>query len=107
MSVEIAGHASDGRRVSLRFVESEHRDRIARARRTLRERGLSALLIFAQESHYYLTGFDTTGYVYFQCGVLTAEDGPLVLLTRRPDLSQALDTTLYDDIRIWLNAEGA
>lgn len=107
MGVEIAARAADGRPVRLRFAEAEHRDRIARARQRLREKGLSALLIFAQESHYYLTGFDTTGYVYFQCGVLTADDGPLVLLTRPPDQSQALDTSLYDDIHIWLNAEDA
>ena len=36
----------------------------------LRRRGLDALLVFAQESHYYLTGYDTAGYVFFQVGVL-------------------------------------
>jgi Xaa-Pro dipeptidase len=93
------------RSVTLRFARSEHEDRIARARKAMQEKGLSALLIFAQESHYYLTGYDTSGYVFFQCGVLTANDGPKVLLTRTPDRSQAEDTSLYDDIRIWLNAE--
>jgi Xaa-Pro dipeptidase len=72
----------------------------------LRRRGLAALLVFAQESHYYLTGFDTAGYVFFQVGVVAADEKPTVLLTRRPDLRQAQDASLYDDIRIWLNAEG-
>ncbi|HSI40934.1 MAG TPA: Xaa-Pro peptidase family protein [Xanthobacteraceae bacterium] len=94
-----------GRAVTLRFERAEHEDRIARARAALRAKGVSALLVFAQESHYYLTGYDTSGYVFFQCGVLTADEGPKVLLTRRPDQSQAEDTSLYDDIRIWLNAE--
>ncbi len=94
-----------GRNVTLRFPRSEHEDRIANARKAMREKGLSALLIFAQESHYYLTGYDTSGYVFFQCGVLTADEGPKVLLTRTPDKSQAEDTSLYDSIRIWLNAE--
>lgn len=94
-----------GRKVTLRFEKQEHEDRIARTRAIMKERGLSALLIFSQESHYYLTGYDTSGYVYFQCGVLTANEGRKVLLTRRPDQSQAEDTSLYEDIRIWLNAE--
>jgi hypothetical protein len=48
----------------------------------------------------HLTGFDTAGFVFFQVGVLTA-----VLLTRTPDKRQAETTSLYDEIRIWLNAE--
>lgn len=95
----------DGRTVTLRFDRTEHEDRIARTRAILRERDLAALLVFAQESHYYLTGYDTSGYVFFQCGVVTADEGRKVLLTRRPDQSQAEDTSLYEDIRIWLNAE--
>jgi Xaa-Pro dipeptidase len=93
--------------VTLRFEAGEHRDRQARARAALAQRGLDALLVFAQESHYWLTGFDTSGYVFFQVGVLTADERPTVLLTRRPDLRQAQVSSLYDDIRIWLNAEGA
>lgn len=96
-----------GRPVSLRFPPEEHRSRIAAARAELRRRGLAALLVFAQESHLYLTGFDTAGYVFFQCGVLTADDRPMLLLTRRPDLAQALDASLYDEVRVWYDAEGA
>lgn len=44
-------------------------------------RGLDALLIFRQESMYWLTGYDTFGYVFFQCLVLGA-DGRMTLLTR-------------------------
>jgi Xaa-Pro dipeptidase len=96
-----------GRDVTLRFEAAEHRGRLVRARQELKRRGLDALLVFAQESHYYLTGFDTSGYVFFQVGVVTADERPTVLLTRRPDLRQAQVSSLYDDIRIWLNAEGA
>ena len=92
--------------MQLHFTREEHEARIEAARRQLRERGLSALLLFAQESHFYLTGFDTTGYVFFQCAVLTADDQPITLLTRRPDLQQARDTSIITDIRIWYDAEG-
>jgi Xaa-Pro dipeptidase len=104
---EIAATSAGGRPVSLRFPAAEHAARLATARAEMRRRGLDALLVFAQESHYYLTSFDTAGYVFFQAGVVTADDRPTVLLTRRPDLRQAEVASLYDDIRIWLNAEGA
>lgn len=101
------GRTASGRSVALRFPEAEHRARLDRTRAILAERGLDAILIFAQESHFYLTGYDTAGYVFFQAGVVTASDGPLVLLTRTPDKRQAEVASLYDEVRIWLNAEGA
>jgi Xaa-Pro dipeptidase len=104
---EIAAATASGRTVTLRFEKAEHDTRLAATRAELKRRGLSALLVFAQESHYYLTGFDTAGYVFFQVGIVTADDRPTVLLTRRPDLRQAQVASLYDDVRIWLNAEGA
>ena len=55
---------------------------------------------------YWLTGYDTFGYCFFQCLVLRA-DGDLVLLTRAPDLRQAQHTSLLEDIRIWVDREGS
>jgi len=52
--------------MALHFERSEFAARISRARAALREADLAALLIFAQESHYYLTGFDSSGFVFFQ-----------------------------------------
>ena len=104
---EIEAVTAGGRPVQLRFSAAEHAGRLARTRASLRARGLDALLVFAPESHYWLTGLDTSGYVFFQVGVITADERATVLLTRRPDLAQARDASLYDDIRIWLNAEGA
>lgn len=93
--------------MALQFSREEHAGRIAAARQALRQRGLDALLIFAQESHYYLTGFDTNGYVFFQCAVLTADETPITLLTRKPDFEQARITSVIEDIRLWYDAEGA
>ena len=90
----------------LHFTREEHENRIARARQALRARGLDALLMFAQESHFYLTGYDTAGYVFFQCAVLTADDQPITLLTRRPDVQQAHETSIIPDVRVWYDAEG-
>lgn len=93
--------------MALQFERTEHEARIAAARRRLKEKNLDALLVFAQESHYYLTGFDTNGYVFFQCAIVTADERPVILLTRRPDLAQARITSIMEDIRIWYDTETA
>lgn len=51
---------------------------------------------------YYLTGFDSFGYVFFQCLYLS-RDGRLTLLTRAPDLRQAQHTSIIEEIRIWVD----
>jgi Xaa-Pro dipeptidase len=91
----------------LPFSLDEHLSRQARLRAALRERGFDAMLVFAQESHFWLTGYDTGGYVFFQCAVVTAEERPITLLTRRPDLLQARQTSTIEDIRIWWDSEEA
>lgn len=93
--------------MTLHFDRTELESRVTRARQALKAEKLDALLVFAQESHYYLTGFDTNGYVFFQVSVLTADDTPFTLLTRRPDLEQARRTSTYSDVRLWYDAEGA
>lgn len=72
----------------------------------LRARDCHALLIFRQESSYYLTGYDTFGYCFFQCLYLGA-DGTVTLLTRAPDLRQARHTSDIEDIRVWTDRAGA
>ena len=51
--------------------------------------GLDGLLIFRQESMYWLTGYDTSGYSMFQ-GMYLGADGALALLTRSADLRQGV-----------------
>jgi Xaa-Pro dipeptidase len=72
----------------------------------LAEAGLYGLLIFRQESMYYLTGYDTSGYSMFQ-GMYLGADGALALLTRSADQRQARLTSVLEDIRIWTDREGA
>ncbi|MDZ7840331.1 MAG: Xaa-Pro peptidase family protein [Gammaproteobacteria bacterium] len=72
----------------------------------LNQRGLHALLVFRQESDFYLTGFDTFGYCFFQCLYLGV-DGTVTLFTRAPDLRQAQHTSDIGDIRIWQDFSGA
>ncbi|MFQ5985440.1 MAG: M24 family metallopeptidase, partial [Alphaproteobacteria bacterium] len=88
------------------FSREEFAARRARAVAELGRRGLDGLLMFRQESMYYLTGYDTFGYVFFQCLYLGV-DGALTLLTRAPDLRQAEHTSTVEDIRIWVDCDGA
>ncbi|MGE0723108.1 MAG: M24 family metallopeptidase [Alphaproteobacteria bacterium] len=90
----------------IHFSDDELAGRRRRAGAELSRRGLDALLCFRQESMYWLTGYDTFGYVFFQCLVLTA-DGRMALLTRAPDLRQARFTSVIDDVRVWVDAAGA
>jgi Xaa-Pro dipeptidase len=92
--------------MALHFTREEFDDRIARVRKRLDEERLDGLLMFAQESMYYLTGYDTFGFCFFQCLYLGA-DGRLALLTRSADLRQAQHTSIIDDIRIWTDEQGA
>jgi Xaa-Pro dipeptidase len=92
--------------MALHFTPEELTARREKACTAMAAQGLDGLLLFRQESMYYLTGYDTFGYVYFQCLYLGA-DGRLMLLTRAPDLRQAQHTSMIDDIRIWADRDGA
>ena len=93
--------------MTLHFDAPEYAARKARATKAVADAGLDALLMFAPESHFWLTGYDTFGFAMFQAMVLTAK-GDIHLLTRMPDLRQARYTsTLPDDhIHIWPEFEG-
>jgi Xaa-Pro dipeptidase len=87
----------------LHFTEDELTDRRNKVAAEMQSRGLDALLIFRQESMYYLTGYDTTGYSQFQCLYMSA-GGTLILLTRSADLRQAHLTSVIEDVRIWVDS---
>jgi Xaa-Pro dipeptidase len=92
--------------MSIHFAERELAGRRKAAAAELARRGLDGLLMFRQESMYYLTGYDTFGYVFFQCLYMGADGETLTLLTRTPDLRQAEHTSVISDIRVWYDAEG-
>ena len=72
----------------------------------MEEQNLDAILMFRQESMYWLTGYDTFGYVFFQTLVLDNK-GNIILLTRAPDLRQAQNTSNIQDIKIWVDKDGS
>lgn len=92
--------------MAIHFEEQELAERRSRACAAMQTDGIDALLMFRQESMFYLSGYDTFGYVFFQCLVLT-QGGDMTLLTRAPDLRQAQNTSVIKDIRIWVDGPNA
>jgi len=92
--------------MGLHFSKEEFNSRKFKVIKSMKAQKIDALLMFRQESMYWLTGYDTFGYVFFQTLVLD-QTGNIVLLTRAPDLRQAQNTSNIKDIRIWIDKHGS
>lgn len=92
--------------MALHFSTAEYGERLQRLRSRMQAEKLDAMLLFAQESMYWLTGFDTFGYCFFQTLVVTA-DGRMTLLTRSADLRQARHTSIIENISVWVDRVNA
>lgn len=92
--------------MALHFELSEFDARRERLIAKMAEEKLDAMLLFAQESMYWLTGYDTFGYCFFQTLVVKS-DGSMTLLTRSADLRQARNTSTIENILIWVDRPNA
>ena len=92
--------------MALHFSKKEFSKRKNKVLESMKDQNLDALLMFRQESMYWLTGYDTFGYVFFQTLILD-QKGNTVLLTRAPDLRQAQNTSNIEDIRIWVDKDNS
>ena len=92
--------------MALHFSRDEFDERQKRTCAQMEAEGLDGLLLFRQESMYYLTGYDTSGFTMFQ-GMYMTVDGQMALLTRTADRLQSRLTSVLEDIRIWYDREGA
>lgn len=92
--------------MALHFERAEFDARKDRLIMEMAEQKLDAVLLFAQESMYWLTGYDTFGYCFFQCLIMKA-DGSMVLLTRSADMRQARHTSIIENVTLWADRENA
>jgi Xaa-Pro dipeptidase len=92
--------------MALHFEREEYAARLEKLTASMREEKLDAMLLFAQESMYWLTGYDTFGFCFFQCLVVKA-DGTMTLLTRSADLRQARQTSNIERIMVWTDRTNA
>ena len=72
----------------------------------MKEEKLDAMLLFAQESMYWLTGYDTFGYCFFQTLVVKADgyDGAAHPLGRS---SPGTAHVHFERIHIWVDRVNA
>jgi len=91
---------------ALYFSEQEFQDRRNRALELMKRENLDGFLMTKQESLYYFTGFDTFGYVFFQA-MYFHNDGSMRLITRIPDLRQALYTSVLEQRDILIRSDDA
>jgi Xaa-Pro dipeptidase len=91
---------------NLHFPRGEYDRRLNAAVSALDQQGLHGVVLFRQESMYYLSGYDTSGYTMFQAMYLGV-DGRMALLTRSADRIQSRVTSIIPDIRIWTDREEA
>jgi Xaa-Pro dipeptidase len=92
--------------MAIHFSPDEMAARKACLLAALAQAKLDGALLFAPESDYWLTGYDTFGFCFFQC-LYVGADGRMALLTRSADLRQAQRTSNIEDIRIWKDAAAA
>ncbi|WP_439272016.1 M24 family metallopeptidase [Pseudochrobactrum sp. HB0163] len=92
--------------MALHFAPEEYAARLDRLMLCMAENKLDAMLLFSQESMYWLTGYDTFGFCFFQC-LVVKQDGSMVLMTRSADLRQARHTSTIEDIVQWTDRENA
>jgi Xaa-Pro dipeptidase len=92
--------------MALHFTPAEFARRREAVLAAMAREQLDALFLFQQESMFWLTGYDTFGFCFFQCLVVRA-DGTTALLTRSADVRQAQRTSSVTDIRIWKDAADA
>lgn len=87
----------------LPFEVPEYEARIERTRAAMREARLDLLLLFHQESLYYLFGYDQIGYWVYQTVVLPADGhgpGPAAIC-RHADELMIRESPFIKDIRPW------
>ena len=92
--------------MAIHFSPDEMAARKRRLLAALADAKLDGALLFAPETDYWLTGYDTFGFCFFQC-LYVGADGRTALLTRSADLRQAQRTSNIKDIRIWKDAADA
>ncbi|UOM33855.1 Xaa-Pro peptidase family protein [Acuticoccus sp. I52.16.1] len=92
--------------MALHFTRDEFEARMDRLQAEMKEHRLDAMLLFSQESMYWLTGYDTFGFVFFQCLIVT-KARRMALLTRSADLRQARQTSIIEEIIVWTDRAGA
>jgi len=91
--------------VAAHFGAGEYRERIRRLVEQLEQRGLAGILLFAQETAYYVIGYDSPAYSDLQALFIGA-NGRMILITRSADVRHTVATSLVEEITQWVDRLG-
>ena len=80
------------------FSTEEFSSRRSRVREAIGSVGLDWLLVFHPVSIHWLTGSDAKSYQEFQCLLISAEPGPVTVLTREGERCEFQDDALVDQL---------
>ena len=84
------------------FSESEHRERLARARQALCDAGITGVISVAPENLFYIAGYDSLTYFSQQALVFNAaSDRDPTLIVRDVDLPLVRETSWITDVRTY------
>ena len=90
------------------FTLEEYRGRLDALRRRMEERGIDVLLVNSPENLYYLSGYQTPGYYWYQTLIVGLDREP-TLVTRLNEasniepLSWVEDSRPYEDHEDWIS----
>lgn len=87
------------------FSAEEFAERRRRAREAIGAAGLDWLLVFHPVSIRWLTGSDAKSYQEFQCLLISAQPGPITVLTRSGERNEFRDDAFVDDLHTWGGGE--
>jgi Xaa-Pro dipeptidase len=87
------------------FTIEELSARRQRARDAIAAAGLDWFLAFHPVSIRWLTGSDAKSYQEFQCLLISAKPGPIVVLTRDGERNELRDDALVDELHTWGGGE--
>lgn len=83
------------------FSADEFVERRLRVREAIGAAGLDWMVLFHPVSIHWLTGSDAKSYQEFQCLLISAEPGPISVLTRDGEKNEFLADAIVDDLRTW------
>jgi Xaa-Pro dipeptidase len=96
-----SAHRSSIIGMPLAFSDDEYKTRLDQARQNVREAGLDALILFHQESMFYLFGYDQLGYWVYQAAVITPGREDVIVVARGTDRSLIEGLPSVSEVRTW------
>jgi Xaa-Pro dipeptidase len=87
------------------FAPAEFAERTRRVRAAIAKAGLDWMVLFHPVSLHWLTGSDAKSYQTFQCLLVSADERPLVMITRESERAEIEADTGAERVETWGGSE--